>query len=69
MDEVDIANDLAMKDLEYRLASRARPAKMGPEVCEECEEPMIQLRRDLGLKMCVDCARERERLVKLFARD
>lgn len=69
MDEVDIANDLAMKDLEYRLASRPQATKMGPVACEICDEPMIQLRRDLGLKLCVECARENERLCKLFARD
>lgn len=69
MDEVDIANDLAMKDLEYRLSSLLRPTKMGPAACEDCDEPMVQLRRDLGLKVCIDCARERERLSKMFRRD
>lgn len=69
MDDVDIATDLAMKDLEFRLASRRRPPKLGPAECEECDEPMIQLRRDLGLSLCIECARERERQGKMFQRD
>ena len=71
MDEVDIANDRMMADLEYRLAeARSKVRACGPEFCEseDCGEPMTAARRKLGLSYCIDCAGARERRARLFGR-
>lgn len=69
-DDVDIANDRAMRDLELRIAEvRARKPVQAPEHCTECEEPNLPARRALGLSLCVECARLRERRARLFARE
>lgn len=67
-DDVDIANDLILANLEARIAAARKPVQEGPEECEECGEPMPALRRRLGLKMCVDCAGIAERRQKLGLR-
>lgn len=70
MDEADIANDRMMQDLEIRLAEqRAKVKPYGPELCRDCGEQMLELRRQLGLQVCVECARLIERNGKLFWRD
>lgn len=67
MDEADIANDAVIADMERRLAEhRAARAKPAPENCEDCEEPIPQLRRDLRLRLCVECATAREKAGRFF---
>lgn len=68
-DEIDIANDYAMRDLELRIAEvRARARQDGPELCVECEEPIPEQRRKLGLSRCVECAQLAESRAKLWAK-
>lgn len=69
-DEADIANDAIMADMERRLAEhRAAMAKPAPQDCEDCEEPIPSARRQLGLRLCIDCATDRERRRRFFAKD
>ena len=69
-DEADIANDFILAEMERRLAEhRAARSKPAPLECEECEEPIPPLRRDLGLRFCVDCASARERAGRMFRKD
>lgn len=69
MDEADIANDRAQRDLDTKLAEmRSRQRTGGPEFCQKCGEPMPRLRRDLGLVMCIECAEIAERAAKRFGR-
>lgn len=68
MDEVDIANELAAQDLALRIAAaRVRRVTMGPELCEACEDPIPMVRRQLGLVLCIECARARERMARQFS--
>lgn len=72
MDEVDIANDRIMQDLEIRLAeTRSKERPYGPEFCqrEDCGEPMPELRRKMGMVVCVDCASLMERVGRMYRRD
>jgi hypothetical protein len=69
-DEVDIANDAIMVDLERRIAMQRAAANRPPVTdCEECEEPITPARQALRLQLCLDCARRRERAARLFWRD
>ena len=69
MDEADIANDNAQRDLDMKLAEiRSRQRTGGPEFCTRCSEPMPRLRRDLGLLVCIDCAQLAERTARRFGR-
>jgi formylmethanofuran dehydrogenase subunit E len=68
-DEVDVANDAIMRDLEMRLAAaRSAEPVMGAEECEECGEPVIEVRRKLGKSTCFECAQLAERRARLFSR-
>lgn len=69
-DEADIANDAIMADLERRLAAH-RAAQNKPPIidCEECEDEIEPGRVALRLRLCLECARMRERRARLFARD
>ena len=61
MDEVDIANDRAMMELERKIAEmRARPQTIAPPLCIQCDEPNAPARRALGLSRCIDCQRRLE---------
>ena len=69
-DEVDIASKIIDDELRYALNEMRRnipSGKRGPECCMECEEPMPEVRRELGLSLCVPCAQEKERRAALFA--
>jgi RNA polymerase-binding transcription factor DksA len=67
-DEIDIANDLVMREMEMRIAAARQDAKTGHAECEECGEPVPDVRRQLGKSTCIDCATMAERRAKLFAR-
>jgi formylmethanofuran dehydrogenase subunit E len=69
-DEVDIANDAIMADMDRRIALQRAAANRPPVTdCQECEEPITQARQALRLQLCLDCARRRERASRLFRRD
>ncbi len=54
--EASIADELA------RLRARRAPIGESLTHCAECEEPIPQARRDAipGVKLCIDCVRERD---------
>lgn len=67
VDEVDIANDAILADMERKLAAlRAAQSQPPVEACEECDEPIHPARQKLGLSLCMDCARLRERAGRMF---
>lgn len=69
-DEVDIANDAMMADLERRIAQQRAAANKPPvSHCVECEEPITPARQKLRLNLCLDCAQLRERASRVFRRD
>lgn len=69
-DEVDIANDAIMVDLERRIAMQRAGANRPPATeCQECEEPITPARQALRLQLCLDCARRRERAARMFCKD
>lgn len=69
-DEVDIANDAIMADLDRRIAMQRAAANRPPVThCEECDEPITSARQALRLHLCVDCAKRRERAARLFSKD
>ncbi len=69
MDEADVANDMIMREMNYRIAAvQAVTAKPSPENCERCDEPITPARRALNLRLCIECARLRERQARLFTR-
>ena len=66
-DEADIANDAILADMERRIQAQRAAANRPPvDNCEECEEPIASGRRDLGLRVCLDCAVLRERTARIF---
>lgn len=67
VDEVDIANDAILADMDRRIAARQAAANRPPVThCEECEEPITPARQQLRLQLCLDCAKLRERAARLF---
>lgn len=69
-DEVDIANDVAMANLERQIAmQRAAFNKPPTETCVECDEPMTPARQALRLQLCLDCALLRERAARVYRKD
>lgn len=69
-DEVDIANDAILADMDRRIAMQRAAANCPPAThCEECEEPITPARQALRLQLCLDCARRRERAARLFCKD
>lgn len=70
VDEVDIANDAIMLDMERRITMQRAAANQPPVTdCQECEEPITPARQALRLQMCLDCARRRERASRMFRKD
>lgn len=66
-DEVDIANDAILADLERKIAMQRAAANRPPVAdCEECEEPITPARQALRLQLCLDCAQRRERASRMF---
>lgn len=69
MDDIDIANDRILADMEARIAAaRSKRQELGSALCEECEEPMPMARRQIGAKLCIECAQRAEYTARLFAR-
>lgn len=68
-DEADVANDLIANEVSSVLNKMRRntTAGMGPKECVECEEAIPLARRQLGFKLCVECAEKTERRKSLFA--
>lgn len=68
-DEIDIANDRILADMERRIAAaRQKKNELGSALCEECEEPMPMARRQIGATLCIECAKRREYRQRLYAR-
>lgn len=68
-DDVDVANDFIDSQVS-RALGRIRQntaGVLGPKTCVECDEDMLEERRKLGFKLCVQCAEESERRNALFA--
>lgn len=67
MDDADRAQIEIERELESRLAAyrRERPRTLGdgPRYCEECGEPIPEIRRLTlpGVALCVDCQARHER--------
>jgi RNA polymerase-binding transcription factor DksA len=59
-DVIDQANERAAADLASQIAEATRPKPRGPEHCEACDEPISDLRRDLGARLCIDCQQREE---------
>ena len=69
MDEADIANDMIMREMNYRIAEvQAQTARPAPELCERCDDPITPARRALNLRLCIECARLVERQDRMFTR-
>ena len=67
MDEADVANDMIMREMNYRIAEvQAATARPSPEACERCDEPITPARRALNLRLCIECAKLRERSNRMF---
>jgi RNA polymerase-binding transcription factor DksA len=59
-DEVDLTNERLQADLDRKIAAARNnvPHQIGPEVCENCDEQIPHVRRQLGYALCVPCAAE-----------
>jgi RNA polymerase-binding transcription factor DksA len=73
-DDIDIANDLNLTDMEVSLAlSRLRKqagiGQEGSRICMECGDDIPKDRKELGFKFCVPCAQDMERRRQLYADD
>ena len=68
-DEADVANDLIANELLSVLGKMRQGSVvgMGPKECTECGEDIPMVRRQLGFKLCIECASESERRKSLFA--
>jgi RNA polymerase-binding transcription factor DksA len=67
-DEADIANDLVLRETQSRIDAARQTTETGAAECEECGEPVPEVRRTLGKSTCIDCATLAERRARLFAR-
>ena len=68
-DEIDIANDRILADLQHRIdAARKKTSELGAEFCVDCEDTMPSERRAIGAKLCIECAKRAEYAARLFAR-
>lgn len=69
-DEADIANDAIMAEIDRRIAEQRAAANRPPvEDCQDCDEPIPPARRALRLQLCIDCARRRESVGRMFSKD
>lgn len=68
MDEIDKANEVALIDLEARIAAARMPDVHtdGAPFCEVCEERVPIKRRRLGYSVCVPCAERAEKIGGLY---
>jgi RNA polymerase-binding transcription factor DksA len=72
MDDADIteAQREAVEAMleQARLNRLSRPVVEGPELCEQCEGEMPELRRRWGARLCVECQSALEKARKHFGR-
>jgi RNA polymerase-binding transcription factor DksA len=61
MDIIDQAQARQQQDIDLALAARKTRAR-GPSHCSnvDCDEPISELRRDLGAELCVSCQADAE---------
>jgi len=70
-DEIDIAERLRENELQLALAKHQKNAgmrKRGSEFCEDCGDQMLEARKMSGYSLCIECAKDRERMESLFAK-
>lgn len=76
-DENDLASRLTELQMEEKLKQRDLPPKKVPEEavlkesdfeCLNCGDTIPKPRRLAGYRICIDCARENERIRSLYAR-
>lgn len=68
-DDVDIANDAMLSYIDRRIAAqRIEASQTAIEHCEDCGEPVHVARQKLGLRVCIECAQQRENDSKRFRR-
>lgn len=71
-DEADIANNLIDNEVSRALSKMRQLGNQdknnkGSKFCLECDDAMPVARQNLGFKLCVSCASEKERRKSLFA--
>lgn len=66
MDEADSANDHIEREMAMRLRwlGARQPTGLGPVECVDCGDVMPEARRQLGLRLCVECATLQEKLAR-----
>jgi RNA polymerase-binding transcription factor DksA len=67
-DEADVAEAYIARAIELALHKRQQntTTKPGAKSCKECGETIPVERRRLGFQLCIECAKEKERLGALF---
>lgn len=61
-DEIDKAQEREQLDREQALKAHVlKHNSVGLNACEECDEPISALRRNLGAHRCIDCQQLYER--------
>lgn len=70
VDEIDIAERLRENQLQLALAKHQKniAQNKGSEFCEECGVKMLKERQKAGYSLCIECAKDRERMESLFAK-
>ena len=59
-DLADLANQEVEALINEAISHRQVVKTIGPEECDECGEKMPEIRRNLGLRLCIDCAQIEE---------
>lgn len=68
-DEIDIANDRILADIERRVAAaRKQPTLPGAEICDECEDDIPTERQAIGARLCIECQKRAEYMKRLYSR-
>jgi RNA polymerase-binding transcription factor DksA len=70
-DEIDVAERLRENELQLALAKHQQNTAMnrkGALFCEECQERMPETRKNAGYRLCIECAKDKERMDALFAK-
>jgi len=62
--------DASIEDELKRMATRRGPVGESARLCVDCDEPIAEERRQAipGVKLCLDCARERDAAKARLAR-
>jgi RNA polymerase-binding transcription factor DksA len=73
-DEIDLANELAAREVDNILRARAnaaakRAAEAGPAVtaCEDCDDALPDVRVAMRATRCVSCQERADKRARMFA--